>query len=350
MDVKTESISPKFLLMGTLLFIVLCSCNLPTTILAAAPTLDSTQIHLTSEVLLSQTTSPEKADLTPSPTPDNQNTLPLTAATDVLSINAPESKIPCDLAKAGNPLDITIPDNTRVETGSTFNKTWLITNAGSCVWTEEYQAVWFSGETFGKTQSIYLNKSVAPGESIEITLYDLVAPKTPGTYQSNWKLRNPDGNLFGLGPNGDAPFWIKIVAALPPTPTIFGTQTPTPIPSIYIDGPGRLSPGQGIDLDSLQVDFEGKNKDVIYNVLPVAKHILYPQGKVRIGFFDTKEPSYQDCQLAVMRADPIYLDNYSEGSYFCYQTSLSLPGYLKLVSINPEGSWLKIEIVTWSVP
>ena len=32
----------------------------------------------------------------------------------------------------------------------------------------------------------------------------MIAPAAAGTYQSNWKLQNADGLLFGLGPSGQA--------------------------------------------------------------------------------------------------------------------------------------------------
>ena len=39
---------------------------------------------------------------------------------------------------------------------------------------------------------------------------ELKAPDTPGTYQGYWKLRNPAGDVFGLGEKADKDFWVKI--------------------------------------------------------------------------------------------------------------------------------------------
>jgi hypothetical protein len=38
----------------------------------------------------------------------------------------------------------------------------------------------------------------------------LKAPTDPGTYQGFWKLRNPAGQVFGLGENAEKDFWVKI--------------------------------------------------------------------------------------------------------------------------------------------
>jgi len=61
----------------------------------------------------------------------------------------------------------------------------------------------------GAHQSNYLNAEVLPGQSIDVSV-EFIAPSEPGTYQSNWMLQSQNGDLFGLGPNGDAPFWVRI--------------------------------------------------------------------------------------------------------------------------------------------
>jgi hypothetical protein len=41
----------------------------------------------------------------------------------------------------------------------------------------------------------------------------LIAPESPNTYQGYWKLRNPAGQVFGLGEEKDKDFWVKIKVA-----------------------------------------------------------------------------------------------------------------------------------------
>jgi hypothetical protein len=52
----------------------------------------------------------------------------------------------------------------------------------------------------------------------------LVSPATSGTYQSDWKLRNTQGQIFGLGTNA-SPFFVKIIV-----------NNPTPAPNTTIAG------------------------------------------------------------------------------------------------------------------
>ncbi len=82
------------------------------------------------------------------------------------------------------------------------------------------------------------SSSVPPGRTIDLSI-PLKAPNTPGSYQGYWALRNPAGDLFGWGPNGDYPFWVDIQVVQPtatptqppPTPTETPTTGPTVTPS-----------------------------------------------------------------------------------------------------------------------
>jgi hypothetical protein len=79
----------------------------------------------------------------------------------------------------------------------------------------------------GAPEIVYLGQEVRPGESVEISV-DIAAPQKPGVYQGNWKLQNTEGQLFGIGPNSSAPFWVRIMVLAPPTDTDApATQTPT---------------------------------------------------------------------------------------------------------------------------
>ncbi len=111
--------------------------------------------------------------------------------------------------------DITIPDDTVMAPGQTFRKTWRIQNAGSCVWTPGYQLVYASGDSLSDTYAVNLPYAVAPGETIDVSV-DMTAPRRYGSFQSNWKLRSPSGNLFGTAyQNNEAEggIWVKIVVA-----------------------------------------------------------------------------------------------------------------------------------------
>jgi hypothetical protein len=132
----------------------------------------------------------------------------------------------CNRVAAGIPFDVTIPDDTIMQPGQSFTKTWRLVNNGTCKWTRLYAVVFFSGNPMGAHQTHYLNAGVLPGQSIDVSV-EFIAPFESGSYQSNWMLQSQEGELFGLGPNGDAPFWVRIQVVGPPTSTQTTTPTPT---------------------------------------------------------------------------------------------------------------------------
>ena len=141
----------------------------------------------------------------------------------------PTDDLPCNKAGAGVPFDITIPDDTRMYAGQEFTKTWGLVNRGSCKWTRLYKLVFFSQNPMGAIQEQFLSGEVLPGQAIDLSV-QFFAPTAPGSYQSNWMLQDPDGNLFGIGFNADAPFYVKIIVTNDPTPTPTITLTPTLTP------------------------------------------------------------------------------------------------------------------------
>jgi len=66
------------------------------------------------------------------------------------------------------------------------------------------------GDAMGAAATYSLTSgSVAPGQTLDVQL-QLTAPTTPGSYKGYWRLRNPSGVLFGIGPAGDQAFWVAI--------------------------------------------------------------------------------------------------------------------------------------------
>jgi hypothetical protein len=113
--------------------------------------------------------------------------------------------------------DVTIPDDTYVPAGDTFTKIWRLRNAGTCTWSPEYALVFDSGNIMGGPPSVPLSANVPPGSTVDLEV-DLTAPAADGTHKGNWKLRNADGLLFGIGANASKAFWVQIVVGPTPTP------------------------------------------------------------------------------------------------------------------------------------
>ncbi|MBI2331520.1 MAG: hypothetical protein HYU84_05040 [Chloroflexi bacterium] len=134
--------------------------------------------------------------------------------------------------------DVTVPDGTSFAPGIGFSKTWRLKNVGTCTWTN-YSIMFDTGEKMGGPDSALIPTTVAPGQTVDITL-NLTSPTTAGTYRGYWKLKNSTGIPFGIGSAGTKSFWVEIkvsgTGTVPNTPT--KTTTPgTPVtPATPVSG------------------------------------------------------------------------------------------------------------------
>ena len=119
--------------------------------------------------------------------------------------------------------DVTIPDGTIMTPGQSFQKTWRVLNTGSCVWSTAYQFVFARGDQLNAPAGVSLTRNVNPGETIDITV-PMSAPMTNGTYRGNWLLRNPSGQLFGMGAGGRDGVWVDIRVQGGGVPTVSGSE------------------------------------------------------------------------------------------------------------------------------
>jgi hypothetical protein len=116
----------------------------------------------------------------------------------------------CDAAEFVN--DVTYPDGSSVSLGGSFTKIWRLQNVGTCTWSTSYSLVFVSGERFGAPTAISLPGSVAPGQTIDLSI-NLTAPNSSGRYRSDWKLRNASGVLFGVGSSASSNFYVDVSVA-----------------------------------------------------------------------------------------------------------------------------------------
>lgn len=300
------------------------------------------------------TASAPPGTATPTETPGT----PLPTATSAPPTAQPTSTAqPCDKAAPGSPIDVTIPDDTIMLPGLEFVKTWRLVNAGTCTWTNQYAVVWVSGEEIGNQNTVFLNGSVAPGQSVDISV-PMTAPDEPGSYQSNWKLRNAAGLLFGIGDAGESVFWVRIQVALAtstPTPTVTttpsATQTPTasPTPVVFASGSVNLALGDTADLDSLGVN-PGGGVDLAYALDPGNNHLLSPQNGARIGFYGGSAPGFSQCQAASLGTAPLAVESVGVGSFLCFQTDSGRYGQFQLTGFDNNTGALTIAVTTWETP
>ena len=102
--------------------------------------------------------------------------------------------------------DVTVPDNTRVEAGEKFTKTWKLQNTGSCTWMD-YTIAFVSGDQMDAPDSVPVPETKM-SSTVEVSI-DLVAPAEDGAYTGNFELRNAEGEVVPLGT--EPTFWVKIV-------------------------------------------------------------------------------------------------------------------------------------------
>jgi hypothetical protein len=101
--------------------------------------------------------------------------------------------------------DVSIPDNTAINAGASFTKTWRLKNTGACSWTPSYAVVFVSGTSMAGPVVQALAGNVNPGQTVDLSV-ELTAPATNGTYTGNWALRNAAGVIFSH-------FYVQIVVS-----------------------------------------------------------------------------------------------------------------------------------------
>jgi len=361
-----------------LLFTMLGSssaCNMPARPDVETPSPDLTQVYATVLVRLTQAaatvptlaiTPSSTSNVLPSPSPTLASNPASPSHTPGATMPTQPTLDACDRAGAGTPIDVTIPDDTIMESGQSFTKIWRLQNAGTCAWTSSYRVIFFSGERLGAPENIALNREVSPGQSVDIAI-DMLAPPQSGTYQGNWKLRNPNGVAFGIGPSASAPFWVRIVVVAPtpttsmtPTPTLITTQSSTSsTPSTSTASPTAtevapvsmvltIQPGDALDLDSGELN-SGTGADLLYTSHPDGLHRLVPQTGALLGVFGEQRPTPAQCASAALAEDALIALNYIQ-RYLCYRTEMGDYGWAYLEELNPNTYVAQLEFLTWTTP
>ena len=123
--------------------------------------------------------------------------------------------------------DVTIPDNTNVAGGTTFTKTWRISNTGTCIWGPDYKLTHYSDELLGAPPSVPL-PITNPGQTADISV-NLVAPNANGTHRGNFVVENPKGLIMKVG--DDSRLWViinvTVTSAITPSATATAPSSTT---------------------------------------------------------------------------------------------------------------------------
>jgi len=217
MKVYNQSMK-KYWIFSTLLFVSIlfngCSAETP----APTPDLDvlATRAVQTYSAQLTQTEL-AKPTLTPSPrstststaTPSFTSTSAVTLPVENLGVEDKAvlvSQSPIDYAELG--------------VKQKFDIIFTIRNDGQTTWTRNFKMRYFSGWEIAETKEVFFPNEVKPGEEVSLIL-DAIAPPYIGSYVTNWKVTNSEGqNFYDLYLN------ITVVAGNTSTPTETATATP----------------------------------------------------------------------------------------------------------------------------
>jgi hypothetical protein len=187
-----------------LLSLVISSCNMPQGNVSSAEktAIINTSVARTVAAGVGDPPQPSgtiSADITDTPVPNSEvtNTLEPSKTPEPDTPTPSDTPIPCNLAKFLS--DVTVPDGTIFEPGETFTKTWRLKNVGSC-----------ACDAMDAPASVQLTAgTVNPGQNVDVSV-DMTAPASEGTYQGNWKLREPGDELFGIDNSSSGLFWVEI--------------------------------------------------------------------------------------------------------------------------------------------
>ncbi len=140
--------------------------------------------------------------------------------------------------------DVTIPDDTVLEPGQLFIKSWRMTNNGENTWENGTKLMMEANYNMGMPEvvkAVFIKANdwidftpggwgsrihnVGPGMEADLAVI-LKAPTEPGAYQIHFRLVNTRGEII------TTPFWMRFAVSRPtetPTPTpITATGTPEP--------------------------------------------------------------------------------------------------------------------------
>jgi len=177
--------------------------------------------------------SSETADTaTPAPPLFVTSTLPptkqaLTVPTQVPPTSTPEPSTTTTPNAAASPAcrdsailveDVTYPDNTRVNAGETFTKTWKLQNVGTCTWTG-YTVAFVDGERMGSPDTVPVPETER-SKPVDVSV-ELTAPSADGTYRGNFELHNAAGEAVLIGT--ESIFWVQVIVGTGGSSNISGT-------------------------------------------------------------------------------------------------------------------------------
>lgn len=212
----------KITLVVLVLALVQMACNLPNTVIRGDdfPTTETPGANATPTATLPPViTATQNSIPTNTQVPPTQSAPTATASIAATATSTPGSG-PGSTGSESNACtyratfvgDVSIPDDSLIQPGSAFVKTWRVRNDGTCTWGPDYSlhAIAFTGGSqLGAKSQVELPLAVKPGQWVDVSVR-MTAPNDPGTYTSNWMFLLNNGAYVGLGAQTSQPLYTRI--------------------------------------------------------------------------------------------------------------------------------------------
>ena len=137
---------------------------------------------------------------------DESTAVGLTEAVPVSEMTAAKEPTADCAERIGFVSDVTA-DGQTVKVGETMTKTWRFRNIGTCPLTPAHYLVAVSGLPAGVQRLFPFGASIAPGQEGDVTISFPAAGN--GQQRVDFKIANPAGTTFGLGPQQRGALWTE---------------------------------------------------------------------------------------------------------------------------------------------
>jgi uncharacterized protein YkwD len=236
----------KLFVVTALLALLLSACNGQAAV-ETTVTITATEAPAAT-ALISTTEAPAITETFTAPPEASATETSGTPPTDTPTVGAPRPTNAPDCTNSANFVaDVTIPDNTNVAGGTTFTKTWRVSNTGTCIWAADYTLTYYSDERLGAPASVPVPLTY-PGQTADISV-DLTAPNSSGNHRGNFVIKNPAGLIMKIG--DDSRLWVIINVTV--TTTITPTLSATAISNTAVGSVATTSTSSSVSANSPNV-------------------------------------------------------------------------------------------------
>lgn len=120
------------------------------------------------------------------------------------------------------------PRSKAAPVNSTFTLNWIILNTSTCPLPAGLQLQWVDGESFAAQSATALDSAPGSNEETTVTVVDLRAPSSAGTYATSWQLI--DADEAPVGPVFETEIRVYVPATATPIPVVPTVPPASPTP------------------------------------------------------------------------------------------------------------------------